>query len=173
MPVTTRSSPGPDLHQARSAQGSQRDRVRAGRVGLAAVAGGGHPHLRGQLRRHTGHDLAVMDQAVRQVPADAVAALHRPDPVRERPRRGQHFRIPGLVRAVPARRQHYCPLIDDLDRGRALMRVHPDDHAHDSSSPSPVISGEEGTATSSWANPFRASPRTVPGEKQAMSEPRQ
>ena len=43
----------------------------------------------------------------------------------------------------------------------------------DSSSASPVISGEEGTATSSWANPFRASPRTVPGEMQAMSEPRQ
>jgi hypothetical protein len=58
--------------------------VRAGRVGLAAVASGGHPHLRGQLRRHAGDDLDVMDQAVRQVPADAVAALHRPDPVRER-----------------------------------------------------------------------------------------
>ena len=130
MPITTRSSPGPDLDQARRAQGGQRDGVRAGRVGLAAVASGEHPHLRGQLRRHAGDGLAVMDQAVRQVPADAVAALHRPDPVRERPRRGQHFRIPGLVRAVPARRQHYCPLIDDLDRGRALVRVHPDDHAH-------------------------------------------
>ena len=133
MPVTTRSSPGPDLDQARSAQGGQRDRVRTGRVGLAAVPGGEHPHLRGQLRRHAGHDLAVMNQAVRQVPADAVAALHRPDPVRELPRRGQHVRIPGLVRAVPARRQHYRPPVDDLDRGRALVRVHPDDHAHSSS----------------------------------------
>lgn len=43
-----------------------------------------------------------------------------------------------------------------------------------SSSPAlQVNSGEEGTATSSWANPFRASPRTVPGGKQAMTEPRQ
>jgi hypothetical protein len=57
--------------------------MRAGRVGLAAVTGGEHPHLRRQLRRHAGDHLAVMDQAVRQVPADAVAALHRPDPVRE------------------------------------------------------------------------------------------
>jgi hypothetical protein len=130
MPITTRSSPGPDLHQARSAQGSQRDRVRIDRVSLAAVASGEHPHLRGQLRRHAGHGLAVMNQAVRQMPADAVAALHRPDPVREPPGRGQHLGVPGLVRAIPARRQHRGLLVDDLDRGRAFVRVHPDDHAH-------------------------------------------
>jgi len=104
--------------------------VRTGRVSLAAVAGGEHPHLRGQLRRHIDDGLAVVHQAVRQVPADAIAALHRPDPVREPPGRGQHFRIPGLVRAIPARCQYYRPLAGDLDRGRAFVRVHPDDHAH-------------------------------------------
>jgi len=130
MPITTMSSPGPDLDQAWSAQGGQRDGVLTGLIGLAAVAGGEHPYLRGQLGRHAGDGLAVMDQAVRQVPADAVAALHRPDPVRELAGSGEHLGIPGLVRAAPARCQHYRPLIDDLDRGRALVRVHPDDHAH-------------------------------------------
>jgi len=120
----------PDPGQARAAQGGQRHGVRIDRVGLAAVAGGEHPHLRGQLRRHVEDDLAVMDQAMRQVPPDTVAALHRPDPVRELSRRGEHLAIPGRVRAVPARRQHPGLLVDDLDRGRALMRVHPDDHAH-------------------------------------------
>ena len=63
-----------------------------------------------------------MDQAVRQVPADAVAALHRPDPVCEHTGSSEHLRIAGLVRAIPARCRYYRPLVDDLDRGRALMR---------------------------------------------------
>jgi hypothetical protein len=143
--------------------------VRIDRVGLAPVAGGEHPHLSRQLRRHIQDDLAVVHQAVRQMPADAVAALHRPDPGRELSRRRQHLGITSLVRAVRPGRQHRGLLIDDLDRGRALMRVHPDDHAHRSPPPlSSELPGEEGIATSSWANPFRASPRTVPGEKQAM-----
>jgi hypothetical protein len=56
---------GLDLCQAGSAQGGQRDRVLTGLIGLAAVAGGEHPHLRRQLRRHIEHNLAVVDQAVR------------------------------------------------------------------------------------------------------------
>jgi hypothetical protein len=50
-----------DLDQARGAQGHQRHRVRIDLIGLAAIAGGEHPHLRGQLRRHIEHDLAVKD----------------------------------------------------------------------------------------------------------------
>jgi hypothetical protein len=119
-----------DPDQARGAQRDQGHRVRIDRVGLAPVAGGEHPHLRGQLGRHVKDDLTVMNQAVRQVPADAVAALHRPDPVRELARRREHLAIPDRVRAVLPARQHRGPLVDDLDRGRALMRVHPDDHAH-------------------------------------------
>ena len=169
MPITTRSSSTriwtrPGARRAASATECAPDRV-----GLAAVAGGEHPHLRGQLRRHVKDDLAVMDQAVRQMPADAVAALHRPDPVRELTRRGEHLGVSRRVRAVLPRRQHPGLLIDDLDRGRALVRVHPRwSRLPVSSSASPESSGEAGTATSSWANPFRATPRTVPGEKQAM-----
>jgi hypothetical protein len=94
-----------DLHpdQARGPQGDQRDGVRIDRVGLAAVAGGEHPHLRGQLGGHVKDGLAVVDQAVRQVPADAVAALDRPDPVRELTRRGQHLGVPVRVCAVAGR----------------------------------------------------------------------
>ena len=54
------------------------------RVGLAALAGGEHPHPRRQLRRHIHHRLAVGDQPLGDVPADAVAALDRPDPVPDR-----------------------------------------------------------------------------------------
>jgi len=77
--------------------------VRIDLIGLAPVSGGEHPHLRGQLRRHAGDGLAVMDQAVRQVPADAVAALHRPDPVRELTHRCPISAYPALsVPYLPA-----------------------------------------------------------------------
>lgn len=49
----------PDLDQARSEQGGQRDAVRIGRAGLTAVAGGEHLHLRGQLRRHAADELVA------------------------------------------------------------------------------------------------------------------
>ena len=91
-----------DLHQARAAQRDHRDRVRIDRIGLAAVAGGEHPDLRRQLRRHVEHRLTVVDQAVRDVLADAVAALDRPHPVSEPAARGEHLRVAGLVGAEPA-----------------------------------------------------------------------
>ena len=46
------------------------------------------------------------DQPVRDVLADAVAALHRPHPVSELPPSRQHLRVAGLVGAEPAHRQH-------------------------------------------------------------------
>ena len=77
--------------QVRGAQRDHRHRVRIHRVGLAAVAGGEHPHLRGQLRGHVDHGLAVMDQPMRDVLADAVATLDRPDPIRVLPASGKHL----------------------------------------------------------------------------------
>lgn len=71
-----------DLDQVRRPQRNHRDRVRVDRVGLAAVAGGEHPHLSGQLRRHVHHGLAVVHQSVCDVLANPVAALDRPDPIR-------------------------------------------------------------------------------------------
>lgn len=97
-------------------------------VSLATVTGGEDPHLRGQLRRHIDHALPVVDQPVRDVFADAVAALDRPDPLVELPAGFEHLAIPGLVGAVPANGLDLAVFVDDLNRGRALVWVHPDDH---------------------------------------------
>jgi len=80
-----------DAHQARRAQRDHRHRVRIHRVGLAAVAGGEHPHLHRQLRRHVAHRFAVMHQPVLDVFADTVAALHHPHPIGEPSALGQHL----------------------------------------------------------------------------------
>ena len=78
---------------------------------------------------------------------------------------GEHLGVAGLVGAEPAHGQHPAAFVDDLDRGRTLVRVHPDDHRHRCLLLlNRMRVSKEGTATSSRANPFRASPRAVPGE---------
>ena len=57
------------------------DRVRIVGVGLAALAGVEHPQPCRQLRRYVHHLFAGPDQPARDVPADPVAALDRPQPV--------------------------------------------------------------------------------------------
>ena len=104
--------------------------MRVDRVGLAAVTGGEDPHLRGQLRRHIDHALAVMHQPVRDVLADAVATLDRPDPVGEQAARLEHLGIADLVGTEPAHRDYLGSFVNDLDRCRTLVWVHPDDHRH-------------------------------------------
>jgi hypothetical protein len=48
-----------------------------------ALAGGEHPGLRGELGRYVQHGLAVGDEPLGEVFADAMAAFHGPpDPVR-------------------------------------------------------------------------------------------
>ena len=59
----------------------QGDGVGVGGVGLAALPGGEHPRPRGQLRWDVDDGLAVGEQPLGDVPADAVAALDRPDPL--------------------------------------------------------------------------------------------
>jgi hypothetical protein len=97
---------------------------------LRGVAGGEHPHLRRQLRRHIQHGLTVVDQPMGDVLADAVTALHRPGALAVAPPSGEHGGVAGLVRAVAARREDPAAVVDDLDGRRALVRVHPDDHGH-------------------------------------------
>ena len=123
-------------------QPGQRHRVRIHRVGFPSLASGEQAGPGGQLRWHTGDRLAVGDQALREVAADPIAALHRPDTVLELPPRGQHRPVTVPVSAEPAPRQHLLPFIDDLDGGRALMRIHPDDHVPHELSPSPCRPGD-------------------------------
>jgi hypothetical protein len=84
---------------------------------LRVVAGGEHPHLRRQLRRHIQHRLPVVHQPVGDVPADAVAALHRPHPLGEPAPGSEHVGVAGPVGTVPADRQYPAVLVDDLDGG--------------------------------------------------------
>jgi hypothetical protein len=98
------------------------------RVGLAALAGIEHPHPRRQLRRHVQDGFPVGDQTLGDVPADPGATLDRPHPPGELAARGKHLLVAGSVRAVPAFGQYPLLLVDDLDRGRPLVRIHPDHH---------------------------------------------
>ncbi|WP_327010530.1 hypothetical protein OHA72_26670 [Dactylosporangium sp. NBC_01737] len=49
------------------------------------------------------------------VPADAVAALHRPDPVFVLPAELEHRGAAVAAGAEPALRQNLLPAVDDLD----------------------------------------------------------
>jgi hypothetical protein len=111
-----------DLHrpQTRGAQRDHSDRVRVGGISLAALPGGEHPDPRRQLRRHVHHRLPVRDQTLRQVPADALATLHRPDPIRPPPPRIEQLLVAGAIGLEPTRHQHRLPLVEDLDRRRPL-----------------------------------------------------
>lgn len=84
-------------------------------MGLAAVAGGEHSHLRRQFRGYVEHCLTVVDQAVGDVFADAVAALDRPDPIGVLAAGGEHVGVAGLVSPEAAHREHPAAFVDDLD----------------------------------------------------------
>jgi hypothetical protein len=103
--------------------------VRVDRVGLAALTGVEHPHPRGQLRGHVEDRFAVGDQALGEVPADSAAALDCPDAVGEPAAGREHLLVTDGVRAVPAPCKDFLPFIDDFDRGRPLVRIHPDHYA--------------------------------------------
>jgi len=88
--------------------GAQRDHddgVRVVRVALAGVAGVEHPDAGGQLRRHVPYPLTVGEQPLRQRPAGAVGALHRPRPVRPLPAVPQHRPVAAALGAEPAGRE--------------------------------------------------------------------
>ena len=90
-------------HRSQPAQpgADQCDRVRVGGVGLTALAGGGGAHPGGQLRRDVDDLLAVGQEPQRDVPADAVAALDGPHPLRPLSRHREHVAVPLTVGAEP------------------------------------------------------------------------
>jgi hypothetical protein len=85
-------------------------------------------HRGGSLRGHIEHRLAVGDQALRDVPPDSAASLDCPDSVGEPAAGREHLLVADTVRAVPSLREHPLPVIDDLNRGRPLVRIHADHH---------------------------------------------
>jgi hypothetical protein len=118
-----------DLPQTRGAQHDHGDAAGVDRVDLAALAGGEHPGSGGQLRRHLDDGLTIGEQPLGDVPADAVATLHRPDPVGVLTAGGEHRLVAVAVGAEPALPDGLLPLVDDLNGGGTLVRIHPDDDA--------------------------------------------
>ncbi len=104
------------------------DGVRVGGVGLAALTGGEHPRPRGQLGRHIDDGLAVGDQALREVTTHALTPFDRPTPLRPFSSRGQQLSVAVPVGAEPAGCDNTLPFVEDFDRRRPLMRVHPNHH---------------------------------------------
>jgi hypothetical protein len=70
--------------------------------------------------------LAVGDQPVGDVLADPGAALDRPDPLRPPAGVGQQGGEPLSIGGEPAATKNLLAGGHDLDRDRALVRVHPD-----------------------------------------------
>ncbi len=137
----------------------QRDRMRVGRVGLAALTGREHPGAGRQLRRHVDHLLTVGEQPVRDVPADALAALDRPRPlVGTASRTRASPDSPPTSVAIPAAVQApiSSPAITSIVADRLCGSI-PITTAPICCSPIHSIrhrcSSWEGTATSSRANP--------------------
>jgi hypothetical protein len=118
-----------DRAQPGYAGADQRHRVRVGGVGLATLTGGEHPRPRRQLRRDVHHLFTVAEQPGGDVPADALAALDRPHPIRPPLRVLQHRSVAVAVGAEPPTADGDLLAGHYLDRGRALVRVYPDHHA--------------------------------------------
>jgi hypothetical protein len=114
--------------QGLGADRDDRDGVGIQRVGLAVVAGVEEPDPGRELGRHVHHVLAGLEQTLGQWSAGAVASLDRPDPLRPRLRIGPHRGVTGLVGAEPARAEQLLVAVDDLDGGRELVGIDPDDH---------------------------------------------
>src|SRR5215469_3811858 len=63
---------------------------------------------------------------VGDVPADALAALDGPRPLRPPARHGEHRPVSGSIGAEPADAKRTLVAGHDLDHGRSFMRVHHD-----------------------------------------------
>jgi hypothetical protein len=64
---------------------------------------------------------------------NALAALDRPYPAAVPAAGGEHLGTTGPFGAAPARQQDTGSFVNDLDRGRTPVRVHPDDPGPDAS----------------------------------------
>jgi hypothetical protein len=112
------------LTQTVGAQRGHGDAVRVGGIGLAALGGVEQASPRGQLRRHVEDGFAVSDKTLGDVPADAVAAFHRPDTVPVLPTQLEHRGIAVAVGAEPTLCQDLLPAVDDFDGRGPLVRIH-------------------------------------------------
>ena len=114
--------------QVLGADRGDRDRVRVVGVGLAAVAGVEEPCPGCELGGDIDDAFTGFQQALRQWAAHAEAAFDCPRPVRPLVHVLPHRREAGLVGGEPARPQEVLSLVDDLDRGRQLVGIDPDDN---------------------------------------------
>jgi hypothetical protein len=147
---------GCDHPQTWCARGNYRDRVRVQGIGLAVVAGVEEPDSSRQLRGHVDHLLAGLDQSLGQWASGAVGALDRPDAVRPLPDIAPQRGKAGVVSGEPAAPEQPFGGVEDLDRGRELVGINPDDHAmhlHHLPVARTDQNGEVGSATTSWAVP--------------------
>ncbi|WUI71660.1 hypothetical protein OHQ90_18155 [Nocardia sp. NBC_00403] len=119
---------GSHSQQIRSMQGHKGNRVRIGGVGLTALTGGEHSCPGRQFRRHVHHGLAVGDQPLRQVLADPVAALHRPDMIAVAAPECEHVFVAGGVGTESALAENAFGVIEYFDGGRSFMRIHADNN---------------------------------------------
>jgi hypothetical protein len=121
--------------------GDRRNRVCVGRVGLAALAGGEHLRPRQQPGRHVHHPLGIGERPTASYGrrlGGSIALFPWPAP---------GFREHGPVRSnvggIPPTAQDLLISAHDLNRGGALMRIHPDDHpAHASVVLSALVTAE-------------------------------
>lgn len=160
--------------QRGGADRDDRDRVRIERVGLPVVAGVEEPDPAGELGRDIDDLLTGLEQPLGQRSSHAVSAFDRPHPLRPGLRVGPHRRIAGLVGGEPTRSEQPLVVIDDLDRGRRLVGIDPDDDVFHVPLPPVLVS----KWTTRWAVLRRAGqsllePRlvTVPDGLQTESEP--
>jgi hypothetical protein len=86
-------------------------------ISLAALAGGEYPHSGGEFGGHVDYRLAVGDQALSDMSADAVAAFDCPAPIGMPPAASEHLLVSIAIGAKPTPIQDPFPVIDDLDRG--------------------------------------------------------
>jgi hypothetical protein len=85
------------------------------------LAGGEHAGPGGQFRGHVQDGLAVGDQPLGDVPADAGAALDGPDVVLVLTAGGEQGLVAVTVGAEPALADGLFAVIDDLDGRRTLV----------------------------------------------------
>jgi hypothetical protein len=111
-----------------------------------------HPRSRRQRRRYIDHGLAVGDQTLRELDANAAGALDRPRPPRPSPRQPQHVPIAGAVVHDLQRRELLLVRAKHRHRVQPLGWVDADHHCCHAASVT-SCGGEPGSPTSSEADP--------------------
>jgi len=96
-------------------------------VCLAVVAGVEQPDTGSELGWDVDDPLAVFEESLRKRPAGSVASLNSPDPLRPGPDVLAHRSVADAVGGEPSRTQQLFLLVDDLDGGRQLVGIDPDD----------------------------------------------